>query len=745
MDVTKLSRDPIDIYLASGNHDSVGSLKTYLEKIKINLLFEKFEQGKTSQFIKVCIMHIKKKFHHRRDIVFAVMDIIETLITDSLDKFKLYKLMYTLSFGIYDMGFMFSLCDTAAEIGLSVFTILKNHSKVLSNEKFKNFMMIQFINDLNRFYTYGELNKKYISQLRLPNRVSKALTKLTSAGVKRSRQFYENSSSDANEYEDDEYVSLPALIYKKKNLVYNMSTMRAEIGPKLVQNNTIKEIHKPDMFNSSSDNCSEYEIICYDETDNLSDVELTEDIFVKMDDDSIETTKYSNSAEVPSNRNSKEQKPASTSKLTIKGDGMYKIDDKSLEHLDSMPKFSEFYDREKNKQLLLDSKRKDSQAAKEINKAFADGYVLQEKDHKLFTTLNRLLKMKKSSSKKKNFTAMDVMLDNRKYTIFERLGAGGFGVVYLAADFKKSTNIKSYKAIKIQENNSDWEFYINKVISYRLDKLIDSEPISQKTKCIYYQCAKSLVKLEKNISFGDHSIIIMDFVSSGTLLELSNFVKKDKNGLFNEQSRDIIATFFTLELMKIINCLHKVGIIHGDLKADNCMITNYSKDSIYQIDFDNDITSLRLIDFGKSADMQLFDDKNKKFIHNLRKTDFQDCPEVREKRPFNYEIDYYGIAAIAHTLLFNEFIENRMDVVNGERWYSIKRNIPRANRDLWDGFFKTFLNSTLMNEGAELPFFNKMNFYMDKFKEKLLNNPKTNDVLEQVRLTLTKEKQYNSI
>lgn len=90
--------------------------------------------------------------------------------------------------------------------------------------------------------------------------------------------------------------------------------------------------------------------------------------------------------------------------------------------------------------------------------------------------------MKNSSSKKKTFTAMDVILDNQKFTIVERLGAGGFGVVYLAARMAKSSNRKSYKAIKIQGNNSDWEFYINKVILYRLKKLIERDRKLQSKK-----------------------------------------------------------------------------------------------------------------------------------------------------------------------------------------------------------------------------------------------------------------------
>ncbi len=58
--------------------------------------------------------------------------------------------------------------------------------------------------------------------------------------------------------------------------------------------------------------------------------------------------------------------------------------------------------------------------------------------------------------------------------------------------------------------------------------------------------------------------------------------------------------------------------------------------------------------------MNLFKDKNKKFIHSLKVTDDQIGPEVRENL-FNYEIDYGIVAGCLHTLLFNDYIAGQND------------------------------------------------------------------------------------
>ena len=59
----------------------------------------------------------------------------------------------------------------------------------------------------------------------------------------------------------------------------------------------------------------------------------------------------------------------------------------------------------------------------------------------------------------------------------------------------------------------------------------------------------------------------MDYCSQSTLLDVVNNYKNKGSSL-----EECLVIFFTVELLKALEALHSVGILHGDLKADNCMV-----------------------------------------------------------------------------------------------------------------------------------------------------------------------------
>ena len=69
---------------------------------------------------------------------------------------------------------------------------------------------------------------------------------------------------------------------------------------------------------------------------------------------------------------------------------------------------------------------------------------------------------------------------------------------------------------------------------------------------------------------------------------------------------------FTVELLKALEALHSVGILHGDLKADNCMVrfepineSDWSERYDRSGKFGWSHKSIHLIDFGRAVDMTL--------------------------------------------------------------------------------------------------------------------------------------------
>lgn len=79
------------------------------------------------------------------------------------------------------------------------------------------------------------------------------------------------------------------------------------------------------------------------------------------------------------------------------------------------------------------------------------------------------------------------------------------------------------------------------------------------------------------------------------------------------------------------------------------------------------------------------------------KTSSQDCAEIREGRPWTWQIDYHGLAGIIHCLLFGKYIETARCDQGGlgrvGRRYKIRESLKRYwETDLWNDCFDVLLN-----------------------------------------------------
>lgn len=131
-------------------------------------------------------------------------------------------------------------------------------------------------------------------------------------------------------------------------------------------------------------------------------------------------------------------------------------------------------------------------------------------------------------------------------------------------------------------------------------------------------------------------------------------------------------------MLKIISTLHQAKIIHGDIKPDNFLVYILS-DGVLQ---------LQLIDFGASIDMSLFPPESS-FTRRVTTKDFV-CCEMHDGRPWNYHTDLFCVAATAHVLLFNNYLQ--MQKRDGGEWFITQRFTRYMRTDLWNTFFNTLLN-----------------------------------------------------
>ena len=294
------------------------------------------------------------------------------------------------------------------------------------------------------------------------------------------------------------------------------------------------------------------------------------------------------------------------------------------------------------------------------------------------------------------------------YAVKKELGAGAFAPVYLVentapdgeagdgapAEVGRSafavTHRHALEALKMEMPPSAWEFYIMRQAHARLG-LAD-------------RASASLSYAHEMHLFRDEGFLVLPLHQYGSLLDVVNLFRAEASGVMDEQ----LAMFFTVELLRTVEALHGKGLLHGDLKPDNCLLRLDSAAPLtasYGPDGEGGWKDrgLTLIDFGRGIDMRAFG-PGVSFVADWKTTP-QDCAEMREGRPWTWQIDYHGAAGIVYCLLFGRYIETvRADSggIGSGRQYRIRESLKRYwQGELWGRCFDMLLNPTAHVDGEE--------------------------------------------
>lgn len=140
--------------------------------------------------------------------------------------------------------------------------------------------------------------------------------------------------------------------------------------------------------------------------------------------------------------------------------------------------------------------------------------------------------------------------------------------------------------------------------------------------------------------------------------------------------KESMCIYFCLEMLKIVETLHEIKIIHADIKPDNFLVF-----------LKNNQIVLQLIDFGCSIDMSLLPE-NSTFTRPITTENFI-CCEMRDGRPWSYHTDLFCVAATAHVLLFDKYISlQKID----DHWSLTQKFMRYYKFSLWNEFFSCLLN-----------------------------------------------------
>lgn len=325
----------------------------------------------------------------------------------------------------------------------------------------------------------------------------------------------------------------------------------------------------------------------------------------------------------------------------------------------------------------------------------------------------------KSSGEKTSSVPMPPAIEfpgcEMSYTVKKELGAGAFAPVYLVENSSPDAQDHDHdgsgggaisemgkgafstmqtrrgrlEALKMETPPSAWEFHMMRLAHGRLGP--------------HERATASLSSALEMHLYQDEGFLLLPLHPHGTLLDVVNLFRAEPSGTMDE----LLAMFFTIELLRTAEALHAHQILHGDVKADNCLLrldppataaAGGELSSKWRADGSGGWASrgVTLIDFGRGIDMRAFR-PDVQFVADW-KTSPQDCAEMREGRPWTWQIDYHGLAGTVHCLLFGRYIETvRCDGgglgIAAARRYRVRESLKRYwQTELWADCFDLLLN-----------------------------------------------------
>jgi checkpoint serine/threonine-protein kinase len=344
---------------------------------------------------------------------------------------------------------------------------------------------------------------------------------------------------------------------------------------------------------------------------------------------------------------------------------------------------------------------------------------LRDREAKLLDGLNKFAdkRRKLSGNGTANLTldlaqSCSVTLGDRRFAVLDKLGEGGFGSVFAAKERSRVRDLggsdddeddededdegtSSMIALKVVRPRNVWEYHVLRRLHAALPPHL----------------RKSVVVPHALYAFRDESFLILDFCSQGTLLNVVNHASQAGVSQQGACLDEMLVIFFTVELLRLLEGMHSVGFVHGDLKIDNCLLRledvpggSAAWANVYQPSGVGGWSrkGIKLIDFGRTIDTALFP-RGQTFVAEWA-VDARDCPEMREDRPWTYQPDYFGLAGVVYCMLFGKYIEAASVTRQSDGRLRLSTPFKRYwQSDMWTRLFDLLLNPCLVRAGGELP------------------------------------------
>ena len=216
--------------------------------------------------------------------------------------------------------------------------------------------------------------------------------------------------------------------------------------------------------------------------------------------------------------------------------------------------------------------------------------------------------------------------DINNYYLFKcELGKGKFGHVFLAERLKDKKLVAIKSVLKC--NPTEEEYKINRWESTIFNSL---------KNIIHPNVIKAIQRFEseKKIFF------VFEYINGSDLKKYMKSYQYNEN--INSLSNIMNIAF---QILKGVECLHKYGIIHRDIKTENIMVNEDYKEEIKE----TPKNSIKIVDFGLSRILGKFECSEDPYGSLCYK-----APELIQHIKYNFKVDIWAIGVTLFYIIYGE-------------------------------------------------------------------------------------------
>ncbi|XP_066912391.1 probable inactive serine/threonine-protein kinase bub1 isoform X2 [Clytia hemisphaerica] len=266
----------------------------------------------------------------------------------------------------------------------------------------------------------------------------------------------------------------------------------------------------------------------------------------------------------------------------------------------------------------------------------------------------------------------DICLGPRHIQINKHLKRGVSGMSIYKARYtenNKSLVLKVVDQSVAHSNAHLWDFYITSTIHKRLGMA--------NAALVEHQ---NFVRINHVNMYSNAACYESDFYNTGTLMDLIKLYKRH-----SQQIDEPLALLYVYEILKTIQTLHQLKIVHCDLRPTKFLLGDREnlKDGALSTH------CLTMTSFKNSVDLALLPSDS--HLYGRSHKDSYECPSMKNGEYWGPEVDYYAAAGIIHELIFQNPLNTYYD---NQKQITKMCNIPPRDWDeqLWMQIFLILIN-----------------------------------------------------